>query len=297
MLKFAILLACLVSARAEFLPDDHLPEGTYTIQQMHQGRGYCHNCFLDAYTSGHDYQVYVTSGTHSADQEWILRKGKCSICYTLQQNSSRRYLDAYEDAKRSFRAVMRTHQTDDSQQWQISEHHRSDDTWTMVQTRMVHGRYLWLNDDWTVSTMLGPSYWKFTPVTATKTTTTTTSTTTTTTTTSTTTTTTLFEPCVYATGMVETLSEELSVAKEAFKLKGQELSVAQAHQAHVCAASSLAAEPASPAAAGAAKRSTAVPLPVLVAGMAASSLVTFLLVKYYENGMFPERLRQPLLES
>mmetsp|Transcript_142367 Transcript_142367/g.265325 ORF Transcript_142367/g.265325 Transcript_142367/m.265325 type:complete len:286 (+) Transcript_142367:81-938(+) len=285
MLKFAILLACLVSARAEFLPDDHLPEGTYTIQQMHQGRGYCHNCFLDAYTSGHDYQVYVTSGTHSADQEWILRKGKCSICYTLQQNSSRRYLDAYEDAKRSFRAVMRTHQTDDSQQWQISEHHRSDDTWTMVQTRMVHGRYLWLNDDWTVSTMLGPSYWKFTPVTATKTTTTTTSTTTTTTTTSTTTTTTLFEPCVYATGMVEAVSEELSVA--------------QAHQEYVCSASSLAAEPPPNPAAGAAK-SSSVPLPVLAAGMAASSLVTFLLVKLSENGiyrMFPERLQQPLVES
>jgi len=279
MLKFAILLACLVSARAQFGPDGHLSEGTYKIQYK------ASLMFLDAFTSGDNYQVFMTKGENSADQEWILRKGKCSICYTLQQNSSRRYLDAYEDAKRSFRAVMRTHQTDDSQQWQISEHHRSDDTWTMVQTRMVHGRYLWLNDDWTVSTMLGPSYWKFTPVTATKTTTTTTSTTTTTTTTSTTTTTTLFEPCVYATGMVEAVSEELSVA--------------QAHQASVCSASSLAAEPPPSPAAGAAK-SSSVPLPVLAAGMAASSLVTFLLVKLSENGiyrMFPERLQQPLVES
>jgi len=137
--------------------------------------------------------------------------------------------------------------------------------------------------------MLGPSYWKFTPVTATKTTTTTTSTTTTTTTTSTTTTTTLFEPCVYATGMVEALSESCRL----------QLSVAKAHQASVCSASSLAAEPQPSPAAGAAK-SSAVPLPVLAAGMAASSLVTFLLVKFSENSiyrMFPERLGQPLLES
>jgi len=280
MLKFAILLACLVSARAEFLPDDHLPEGTYTIQQMHQGRGYCHNCFLDAYTSGHDYQVYVTSGTHSADQEWILRKGKCSICYTLQQKSTGRYLDAYQDAKHHFNAVTRTHQTDDTQQWQIDPD--LPYSWTIEQTRQAHGRYLTMSGNayhgrLTISTDPEPSLWKFIPVTATSTTTTTTTSTTTTSTT-----TSLFEPCVYATGMVEALSEELSVA--------------QAHQASVCSASSLAAEPPPSPAAGAAK-SSSVPLPVLVAGMAASSLVTFLLVKYYENGMFPERLRQPLLES
>lgn len=79
--------------------------------------------FLDAYESGNDYKAVTRpqqGGAQASTQAWVLKKVGYEE-YTIQQNSSMRYLDAYTwDFWGNYYVVTRTRQGDDSQVWKLT---------------------------------------------------------------------------------------------------------------------------------------------------------------------------------
>jgi Ricin-type beta-trefoil lectin domain-like len=91
---------------------------TYTIKQKSSHR------FVDAYQSeGKDYAMVTRKAQNDDTQLWILTPvGDDPIgttTYTIQQKSSGRYVDAYQDEGKNFAMVTRERQNNSTQKWTI----------------------------------------------------------------------------------------------------------------------------------------------------------------------------------
>jgi len=111
--------------------------GTYTMIQIGAnmlpnvggnigGPAYWNEGYLDAYTTGNNYQVVTRSKQGDATQEWIFTRVEGSSTadgesvVTIQQKETGRYLDAYENSGNDYKVVTRTAQNNDSQRWHLS---------------------------------------------------------------------------------------------------------------------------------------------------------------------------------
>lgn len=90
-------------------------ENVYTIQQVSNAR------YLDAYQNNEnekDYAVVMRPMQDNATQRWRLTPTG-NDTYSIQQQSTDRFMDAHDTSGHDFALVTRTQQTDDSQQWLI----------------------------------------------------------------------------------------------------------------------------------------------------------------------------------
>ncbi|MCF6328039.1 MAG: RICIN domain-containing protein [Devosiaceae bacterium] len=113
--------------------------GVYTIQQVSNGR------YLDAYTSPPanfsnpetQWNIVTRPRQFDATQAWIITPLGGGV-FTLQQQSTNRYLDAHTSAANDWSAVTRPSQNNNTQRWILTS--LGNDTYTIQQRS--NGRYL-----------------------------------------------------------------------------------------------------------------------------------------------------------
>jgi subtilisin family serine protease len=89
-----------------------VPSGTYTIQQLSNGRS------VDAHEhAGEDFRLVTRTAQNNDTQRWVLTP--LGLVCTPQQKSNGRFVDAHEHAGEDFRLVTRTAQNNDTQHWII----------------------------------------------------------------------------------------------------------------------------------------------------------------------------------
>lgn len=112
-------------------PQPELANGTYTIQQVSNGR------YLDAHlVSSDDFRVVTRAAQNNASQLWFLKR-KSNGVYTIQHLSNMQYMDAHEGSHDNS-IVTRPAQGNTTQQWKIG---RLNNGMFTIQQRS-NGRYM-----------------------------------------------------------------------------------------------------------------------------------------------------------
>jgi hypothetical protein len=96
------------------------PNYYYRIRQKSTGR------YLDAWETSKDYAVMTTRRREFNDsQRWLLTPHDditiASLTWSIQQKSTRRYLDAYLTEPNDYRAVTRDKQANNTQRWLLTK--------------------------------------------------------------------------------------------------------------------------------------------------------------------------------
>jgi hypothetical protein len=137
-----------------------LSAGIYTIRQKSSGR------FVDAYESdSEDYQLVTRLPQGNFTQLWVLTEeervlitsedlGTSVSAFRMRQLSTRRYVDAWEEAGEDYRLVTRTHQDNRTQIWMMSPVGDGSYTIWQLNTRRYVDAHEYAGEDYRLVTRL-----------------------------------------------------------------------------------------------------------------------------------------------